>query len=151
MRAETRLAEAGGQDSQRGRKAGGAFAGSIACLSFIVYDTPDSVRTEERKAMALPQISPEQRAAALEAAKASRKKRAEAKAGIAAGKMKFSELLGTEDEVLKKMKVAEAVKTVPGYGKAKADALLAEIGIAEGRRIGGVGAKQKEALIERLG
>lgn len=64
--------------------------------------------------------------------------------------MKFSELLGTEDEVLKKMKVAEAVKAVPGYGKAKADALLAEIGIAEGRRIGGVGAKQKEALIERL-
>jgi hypothetical protein len=36
---------------------------------------------------------------------------------------------------------------MPGTGKIKAKRLMEELGIAENRRIRGLGAKQKEALI----
>ena len=38
----------------------------------------------------------------------------------------------------------------PGVGTARAATLLSNAGIAEGRRVGGVGSKQHEALINAL-
>jgi ribosomal protein S13 len=49
-----------------------------------------------------------------------------------------------------KTKVDALVRAVPGYGSAKATALLTKIGIAEGRRVSDLGPKQSEALISEL-
>ena len=42
------------------------------------------------------------------------------------------------------------IASFPGYGKAKTEALMAEVGIDETRRVGGLGERQKEALITAL-
>jgi len=48
------------------------------------------------------------------------------------------------------MRVKQFIMAFPGWGKAKAEKLLAEIGIDEKRRLTGLGARQTEALIEAL-
>ena len=103
------------------------------------------------KQTSAPTLTPEQRAAALEKAREARARRSEIAKGLASGEMKFSELLKTDEPAAAKMKVSAAIKAMPGYGTAKTDALLAELGIAEGRRIGGLGSRQRAALIEIFG
>ena len=56
-----------------------------------------------------------------------------------------------EDEVVGRMKVTTLIETLPGYGKAKAEKIMKELGIAESRRLRGLGERQREALLERLG
>lgn len=99
----------------------------------------------------LPAMTPEQRAAALEKAKEARLRRAELKAGLADGSVKMSQILESEDQAAKRMKVSDAVAAMPGYGAVKVDALLSDLGIAEGRRLGGLGQRQRAALIEIFG
>ena len=50
-----------------------------------------------------------------------------------------------------RMKVATLIETLPGYGKAKSEKIMAELKIAESRRLRGLGARQEAALLERLG
>ena len=40
--------------------------------------------------------------------------------------------------------------SLPGLGKVKAHRLMEKLGIAESRRLRGLGAKQREALIDAL-
>ena len=40
---------------------------------------------------------------------------------------------------------------MPGYGKARAEKLMKELQIAESRRLRGLGERQTEALLSRLG
>ena len=49
-----------------------------------------------------------------------------------------------------KIKVAQFIQSFPGWGKAKAEKLMAEIGIAEDRRLKGLGENQVAKLIEAL-
>jgi len=63
----------------------------------------------------------------------------------------LTEVLAREDDVAKKTKVAAAVKALPGYGPAKASAVLAQAGIPDMRRIGGLGEQQRRKLTEALG
>ncbi|MDD6289065.1 MAG: integration host factor, actinobacterial type [Eggerthellales bacterium] len=100
--------------------------------------------------MALPTMTPEQRAAALEKAAAARKARAELKANIKAGTVTIAEVLESQDEIVKKTKVAAVLAALPGYGKARVAKLMEECGIQESRRVGGLGANQKAALLEKL-
>ena len=101
--------------------------------------------------MALPQMTEEQRAAALEKAKETRRKRAEVRENIKAGKLTAKKALAKRDDpIYGKIKVNQFIESFPGYGKAKAEKLMAEIGIAEGRRLSGLGEKQVAALIEAL-
>lgn len=100
--------------------------------------------------MALPTMTPEQRAAALEKAAAARKARAELKENIKNGKVFIADVLASEDDVVKKTKVAQVIAALPGYGKARVAKLMTECGIQENRRIGGLGSKQKAQLIEKL-
>ena len=88
--------------------------------------------------MAIPQLSPEERQAALEKAKAARIKRAEV-------------LDMKEDPIVGRMKVSTLIETLPGYGKAKAEKIMKELQIAESRRLRGLGDRQRAALLERLG
>lgn len=98
-----------------------------------------------------PSITPEQRAAALEKARETRARRAAVRAGLADGTIKISEVLEMDDPAATKMKVSAAIKSLPGYGPAKAEKLMTELGIAPEKRIGGLGARQRTAIIDALG
>lgn len=100
--------------------------------------------------MALPTMTPEQRAASLEKAAAARKARAELKADIKAGKITIAEILESTDDIVKKTKVTAVLASLPGYGKARVAALMEECEIPENRRVGGLGARQKEKLLAKL-
>lgn len=101
--------------------------------------------------MPLPNMTDEQRAAALEKAKEARAKRAELKADIKAGKISLKKVLDSKDEIVKKTKVQQILVSLPGVGKVSAQKAMEEIGIAENRRVGGLGSAQKEKLIEAFG
>jgi ribosomal protein S13 len=47
--------------------------------------------------------------------------------------------------------VKSLLESLPGVGKVKAGKLMDEIGIADNRRVQGLGAQQKAALLEHLG
>ena len=98
-----------------------------------------------------PQISDEARAAALEKAAAARRARAEIKEKLKVGSVTLAELLDQGDESVQKMKVLAVLESLPGLGKVKARRLMEEIGIAETRRVQGLGANQKKALLDKIG
>ena len=103
--------------------------------------------------MALPPLTPEQRAAALEKAAAARQARAEVKNRLKYSQGSLAEVLeqAREDEVIGKLKVSALLESLPGIGKIKARAIMAEIGISETRRLRGLGPHQAKALVERFG
>ena len=101
--------------------------------------------------MALPNQTPEQRKEALEKAAAARHARAELRADIKSGKITVKEVLTAEgNPVIDKLKVKDMIASLPGYGKAKVAHIMEELNISDTRRIKGLGARQREALIEKL-
>lgn len=98
-----------------------------------------------------PQLTPEQRAAALEKAAEARAARAEIKARLKMGSMSLQEALDSDDPNVGKLKVVALIEAMPGVGKVKARRLMEEIGIADNRRVQGLGAQQRAALLEHLG
>lgn len=102
--------------------------------------------------VALPPLTPEQRAAALEKAAEARRVRAEVKNRLKYSQGSIKEVIdqGRTDEVIGKLKVVALLEAMPGVGKVKAKAIMAEIGIAETRRVRGLGPHQAAALIERF-
>ena len=102
--------------------------------------------------MAIPELSPEARAEALEKAKAARIKRAQVREELKAGKLTVAQVLDMrEDPIVGRMKISTLIETLPGYGKAKAEKIMGELKIAESRRLRGLGDRQRTALLERLG
>ena len=96
-----------------------------------------------------PQLTEEQGAAALAKAAEARRARAEAKELLKTGTLRLSELFARaeSDDILAGLKVERVIASMPGTGKIKAKRLMESLGIAENRRIRGLGAKQREALI----
>ena len=102
--------------------------------------------------MPVPQLTPEERQAALEKAQAARSRRAEVREELKSGKMTLEKVLTMKDDpVVGRMKVSTLIETLPGYGKAKAEKIMKELEIAESRRLKGLGERQQKALLERLG
>ncbi|GAB4273815.1 MAG: integration host factor, actinobacterial type [Coriobacteriia bacterium] len=102
--------------------------------------------------MALPNLSDEDRKRALAKAAEARKKRAELRQQIKAGKMSFADVMKkADDPIVARMKVSTLLESLPGFGKAKAAKIMEELKISESRRVQGLGARQREALMERLG
>ncbi len=102
--------------------------------------------------MALPNLSDADRQAALKKAAEARQKRAELRAKIKSGDMSFAQVMAkTDDPIVARMKVSTLLESLPGYGKAKAAKIMDELQISESRRIQGLGARQREALMEKLG
>ncbi len=99
-----------------------------------------------------PTLSAEQRQAALEKAAAARRVRAELKEKLKMGSLSLQDLLqeGERDEVVGKMKVLSVLESLPGLGKVKARRMMDEVGIAETRRIQGLGEQQRKRLFEKL-
>lgn len=103
--------------------------------------------------MALPPLTPEQRAAALEKAAKARKERAEVKAKLKHGGISLAEVLaeGQESDVIGKMKVSALLESLPGVGKVRAQQIMERLNIAESRRVRGLGANQRASLEREFG
>ena len=100
--------------------------------------------------MALPQLTDEQRKEALEKAAAARHARAELREKIKTGQVTLEEVLDSDDPIASRMKVSALIESLPGYGKAKAAKIMEELGISSTRRVKGLGARQREQLLEAL-
>jgi hypothetical protein len=98
-----------------------------------------------------PQLTPEQRAAALVKAAEARAARADIKARLKMGSMSLVEALESDDRNVQKLKVISTLESLPGVGKVKARRIMEDIGIAHNRRVQGLGAQQRKALLELLG
>jgi hypothetical protein len=100
--------------------------------------------------MSVPQMTDEQRKAALESAMRARAERADLKARVKSGEVSVEAVLGMDIAAAEGMRVAELIKSCPGYGDARAKKLMAELGIPENRRVRGLGSRQREALVKAL-
>jgi hypothetical protein len=99
-----------------------------------------------------PELTPEQRQAALEKAAAARKQRAEVKERLKAGALSLEQLFkeGDDDETLAKLKVVSVLESMPGVGKVRARRLMEELDISESRRLRGLGDNQRKKLLQRF-
>lgn len=101
--------------------------------------------------MALPELTPEQRAAALEKAAMARRERAAVKHRLKYSHGSLEEVIaaGKEDDVIGKMRVSALLESLPGIGRVRARQIMAEVGISESRRVRGLGVNQVAALVEK--
>jgi S13-like protein len=101
--------------------------------------------------MPLPVLNEEQRREALAKAAEARRKRAEIKGELKAGKRSLRDILETSgDNTVGKMKVSTVLESLPGVGKVKARKLMEQLDISATRRVRGLGTKQKGALLEEF-
>jgi len=99
-----------------------------------------------------PQLTPEQRRAALDKAARARQKRAEVKEQLKAGRLGLADLFaqGDADEMVGKLKVVSMLESLPGVGKVRARRLMEELDISENRRLRGLGDNQRQRLLDRF-
>ena len=102
--------------------------------------------------MAPPHLTAEQRAQALEKAVLARRKRAEIKQLLKTGSLSLARLLeeAEEDPLVAGIKVSAVLASMPRTGKIKSKRLMEKLGIAENRRIRGLGERQRAALLEEF-
>ena len=103
--------------------------------------------------MALPSLTPDQRAAALEKAAKAHKDRAEVQNNLKRGSTTLPAVLkqGPSDDTVGKIKVSALLEAMPGVGKVRARQIMERLGIAESRRVRGLGANQRSALENEFG
>ncbi|MER3396437.1 MAG: integration host factor [Acidimicrobiia bacterium] len=99
-----------------------------------------------------PALTAEQRQEALKKAAKVRKERAEIKEKLKNGSTTLKEVLdkGEKSEVIGKMKVLSLLESLPGVGKVRARKIMQELEISETRRVKGLGARQRQGLLERF-
>ena len=102
--------------------------------------------------MVLPKLSLEEKKKALKKAQEVRSKRAQIRENLKCGKTSISEVLNDiNNDVVARMRVVYLLESLPRIGKVKTKKIMNDIGIDETRRIQGLGNRQKQALIEKLG
>ncbi len=96
-----------------------------------------------------PELSTEERHAALAKAAEVRRLRAELRHELKAGNVTLGDLLNrsANDDVVGKMKTLVVLESLPGVGKVKARRTMDEIGIASSRRLRGLGEHQRASLL----
>jgi hypothetical protein len=99
-----------------------------------------------------PELSDEQRAAALARAAEARRVRAETKELLKTGTITFAELLqrADGDDLIGGIKVESVLASMPGTGKVKAKRLMEKYEIADNRRIRGLGERQRAGLLSEF-
>lgn len=97
---------------------------------------------------ALPPLTAAQRADALLKAADARGIRAEVKAQLKKGTVTLAGVIeqGQTDATIGKMKIQALLEALPGVGKIRATQIRERLGIAENRRIAGLGHQQRAAL-----
>ena len=103
--------------------------------------------------MALPPLTPEQRAAALDKAAAARRERAAVKNRLKHSGASLNEVLkeGQANDVIGRMKVSAVLESLPGVGKVRARKIMESLEISESRRVRGLGTNQLAALEREFG
>lgn len=113
---------------------------------------PQDIRHEKKgrtmQANKLPKITDAQRKANLEKAMRARTERHAFLERVASGELTFAEAVS--DPIAARIPVRRLVMAVPGWGKAKTEALLSRVGVHENRRVRGLGTRQLAALVEAL-
>jgi hypothetical protein len=96
-----------------------------------------------------PALTDEQRQAALRKAADVRRARAELKELIKSGAVTLHDVFvrAEMDDVIGKTKALVILEALPGVGKITARRAMADIGIAESRRVRGLGEQQRAALL----
>lgn len=98
-----------------------------------------------------PALSEEQRRQALAKAAEARKKRAQVKEALKNGRTSLPDILErATDEIVGKMKVSAVLESLPGVGKVRAKKIMERLDISESRRVRGLGAKQRDALLKEF-
>jgi hypothetical protein len=93
-------------------------------------------------------MTPEQRAGALAKATEARQARSALLAQVKSGELTLEQVFGrADDEVVKKTRVLQVLRALPGYGPAKVTALMTSSGVDEKRRVGSLTAAQREKLL----
>ena len=102
--------------------------------------------------MGLPEITPEQRREALAKAAEARRLRAEIKELLKTGSLSITEVFdqAEENHYVANMKVGSLLPSLPGMGKIKAKRFMEEHGIADNRRIRGLGTRQRAAILDQF-
>ena len=102
--------------------------------------------------MALPQMSDEQRAAALVKAAAARRARVEFKDRLKRGETTLAQALNdaVTDDVIGRTRVFEVLTALPKVGKATAQQIMTELQMAPTRRLRGLGDRQRHALLNKF-
>lgn len=102
--------------------------------------------------MALPSLTPEQRAQALAKAALARKERAAVKNRLKYSQGSLADVIaeGKENDIVGKMKVSALLESMPGVGRVRARQIMDEVGISESRRVRGLGSNQAAALVTRF-
>jgi len=103
--------------------------------------------------VALPPLTPEQRAAALAKAAVARRERAAAKNRLKYSQGSLADVIqeGRDNEIIGKMKVSALLESMPGIGKVRAKQIMERLDISETRRIRGLGANQIASLEREFG
>ena len=65
--------------------------------------------------------------------------------------MTIQEALASTTATVGKLKVVSMLESLPGVGKVKARKIMEDIGIADNRRVQGLGTVQKQSLLDQLG
>lgn len=100
--------------------------------------------------MPLPPMTAEQRTAALAKATEARSARSAMLALVKSGELNLAGVFERSDEIVKKTRVMQVLRALPGYGAAKVMALMTASGIDEKRRVGGLTAGQRTKLLEAV-
>ncbi len=100
--------------------------------------------------MSLRPLTAQERSDALRKAAAARAARAEAKDRLKSGELTVEELVaaGTADDAIARMRVVELLEALPGIGRVRAAAIMERCGIAQSRRVRGLGIHQRRALVD---
>lgn len=105
---------------------------------------------KETKINSVPTLTDEERKAALDKALEARKKRSLALKELKQGKVTLEDLLETQDDCLRRIKIYDLLRVYKGIGNTKARKIMKELHIAETRRIAGLGKHQHAVLLDFL-
>lgn len=101
----------------------------------------------------IPELTTEQRRANLEKAMELRQERADIRRKLGDGTYSVNDVLRLAeagDQAASGMRAKQLINALPGYGLRRAQSLMKQIGIADSKRVGGLGWKQRAALVAKL-
>lgn len=101
----------------------------------------------------IPTMTDDQRRESLAKARAARARRAAVLRSVADGSCSVADVIAMSDgdAALERMKVTALVKALPGYGEARTRSVMQRAGIADSRRLRGLGVRQRARLCDVLG
>lgn len=106
---------------------------------------------KEKTNGSIPHRSNAERAEALAVARKVRTERGEAMKKLKSGELSASAVLErSSDNLFAKIKVKSFLMSVPSIGNKKAELIMSEMRLDPEKRIGGLGAKQKQIILELI-